>query len=96
MSKQAHTPGPWKVSGYHRAVLESKVSKDGCSITIANMPKCAGPGFEKGFNETNAKLIAAAPDLLKACQEALDYIGGYYKICPCKKLRKAIDKATTL
>lgn len=63
-----HTPGPWTISGYHRAVLQDKTSIDGCCLTIAHMPTCAGPGHGKRYNEANARLIASAPELLRECK----------------------------
>ena len=64
MSK--HTPGPWKVCGYNRAILQDKVSMDGCSLTIAELPICMGPQHPNGYDEANAALMAAAPELLEA------------------------------
>ncbi len=79
MSK--HTAGPWRVSGYHRAVLEKEVSRDGCSVTIAEMPPVAGPGFECGYNKANARLIAAAPELLKIVEQ-LDRLSDNAELIP--------------
>jgi hypothetical protein len=50
-----HTPGPWKLDGY--TVMKGL-------DTIAVCPN----GWSD--DEANARLIAAAPDLLKACQLA--------------------------
>lgn len=42
----------------------------------------------------NAKLIAAAPELLKACQEAMGNAGKMVKLELYNKLKAAIAKAT--
>ena len=67
--KQAHTPGPWEVSGYHKAILQNKRSIDGCKICIAELPHGSYPGGMVGYNEANARLIAAAPDMAEALSE---------------------------
>jgi len=35
------------------------------------------PGFPYGETETNAQLMASAPDLLEACEWALDWMSEY-------------------
>lgn len=59
-----HTAGPWKRQG--KFILQEKVI-NGCSLTIAKIPY-AGPDFQTKYNEGDANLIAAAPDLLEACK----------------------------
>lgn len=65
-----HTPGPWNVepavpgeaSGVHVfAANPAGCSEDGDLVTIADFIE----------NDANARLIAAAPDLLKACRVLL-------------------------
>ena len=64
--KTQHTPGPWELVG----------NKLGDTILSLN------PGYITLYKyrqmteeqKANAKLIAAAPDLLAACRKALDYI----------------------
>ena len=63
-----HTPGPWRVCGYNRAILQDKVSIDGCCLAIADLPTSMGPMHPHGYNEANANLIAAAPELLDAAE----------------------------
>ena len=89
-----HTPGPW-------AVTDDKLG-----VFSANMPlyqnkviaNCGAVARERAENEANARLIAAAPDLLAACQAAIEEqsIGMYGAISnECiAKLRAAIAKAT--
>ena len=59
MSK--HTPGPWERWG--RASPSQVISAGDCFVA-----QTLG-----GNDEANARLIAAAPDLLEALREAADY-----------------------
>ena len=51
------------------------------------------------MNKDDRRLIAAAPDLLEACKEAIDYINGHNDNEGCytpniiRKLEQAISKA---
>jgi hypothetical protein len=68
--KTQHTPGPWKVfdsdvnTGKHRSIWRA----DGCGTAIA---KIHGDPRSARENTANANLIAAAPDLLAACEMGL-------------------------
>ena len=55
--KIEYTPGPWHVTGYH---VEARA---GAIATVCD----AGDGDTEG--DANARLIAAAPELLAALQE---------------------------
>jgi hypothetical protein len=90
MSK--HTPGPWATN---ETRIESEHEhgwvNDGWIIA-----GCEGPDAR-----ANARLIAAAPDLLDACMALLDLVENWHPIegMPamseqCGKVRKAIAKAT--
>ena len=88
MSAQ-HTPGPW--------VVDRDASGNGISTTIESnrfwitgVIKFPGPGFS---DEANARLIAAAPELLEALCLLLDRIESPDGL-PMKKARAAIAKAT--
>lgn len=66
MTDSKHTPGPWYFDPEHRP------HHYGCNVG-AETGECiatVAPG-ENGDSETiaNARLIAAAPDLLAACEE---------------------------
>lgn len=68
---QKHTPGPWKLDG--RWVTDAAT---GC-VTVAELPVIpAYSEIDAGDyqNEANARLIAAAPDLLEACKVALTVV----------------------
>ena len=69
MSK--HTPGPWKIDGESDRVI---VAHDG--ETLAQTYFVYGDR-DRQYPQSiaNARLIAAAPDLLEACRFALSIIG---------------------
>jgi len=81
MSK--HTPGPWKVA------KPRKSYRDGNMMYGIVGPECVSDYEDWGFTEANARLIAAAPDLLDACKAALSDDQPYIEKC-----RAAIAKAT--
>ena len=60
-----HTPGPWES-------LDDCVRVDRPSDPDHHMMVCSIPGFLTG-NKANARLIAAAPELVEACRVALSY-----------------------
>ena len=68
-----HTPGPWKVDGN---VIRGDEKSNG-SVSVACILDVAYPyGRWAGESaQANARLIAAAPDLLEACKVALGIIG---------------------
>jgi len=86
-----HTPGPWRVekSGYTQIA---------CLVYAGDYPvlNTAVPPSSKEEWESNAKLIAAAPDLLEACKKALihfDHLGLVGTNGIMEDLRQAIKKA---
>ena len=72
MSK--HTPGPWLINRESEDVIEGKLSIESVnaetqlSYFIAQVDGCKS-------QEANARLIAAAPDLLEALDDAMDMLG---------------------
>lgn len=59
-----HTPGPWRMSGREVVGLKEKI--------ICEVPSY---GILRGkVDDANARLIAAAPDLLAACKMAAGII----------------------
>lgn len=89
-----HTPAPWTVTGNEIRVL------NGVPMLLATVNNSEGAKIN-GYNaEANAKLIAAAPELLEALKLAYDlleehqgeakwYLRGHYN-----KINAAIKKAT--
>lgn len=83
-----HTPGPWKVTRNNTGVRS--VDAHVCRVWM----------LRNGHGVANARLIAAAPDLLEALKILSDYpIAGGYALGPCisecdmKEIRAAIAKA---
>ncbi len=79
-----HTPGPWIVSPYAKNLVVTVDDKVG----IADVAMCA-PWIKKPPQEeqdANAKLMAAAPDLLNELKIL-------YETHPSESARKAIEKA---
>jgi hypothetical protein len=87
-----HTPGPWKV------VDESIVTSDD-NHCIAVIESDGGYEVVRPQRRANAKLIAAAPDLLTALEDLTDRVDlvlyrGYVGSARIKAARAAIAKAT--
>ena len=79
-----HTPGPWKVSRDTRTIFASTegagVLIRGVEQTIPQIAHVIGNGFAATLEEqkANARLIAAAPDLLSACRDVLEALDDRY------------------
>lgn len=80
-----HTPGPWQAK--HRAgkdgMFRTEIfsSEFGGIATCNWTPKNCGNGVTGTYREANARLIAAAPDLLEACIAALSDDQPYIEKC---------------
>ncbi len=81
-----HTPGPWAVctwashmplSGWPSEVCADDGEGDG--TTICMFYKVDLYDFDRAAVEANARLIAAAPDLLAACEAALDELEYFHE-----------------
>lgn len=68
-----HTPGPWAVMETHNGALSINVSPQVVIGTIG------GAGWHLGEQtaRANARLIAAAPDLLDMCERLLGFAHHY-------------------
>lgn len=68
-----HTPGPWRVEGdalrgwEHRVTAATFDNRD-MRLTVADIPNAYNLAKLDPEVEANARLIAAAPDLLEACR----------------------------
>lgn len=69
--RTAHTPGPWYVEATHTNQFLISL-KDGS--TIATIGEYVNEGGSLEQLEANARLIAAAPKLLRSCEELLERI----------------------
>lgn len=91
MTDAKHTPGPWYVEHHVEIPFDPDMLVNGCTITTDN--EHIAFGFGDGNGRANALLIAAAPDLLAACEAAIweaDNCDGRVSV---DALRAAIRKA---
>jgi hypothetical protein len=79
-----HTPGPWEAIG-------SNVASDDGMVAIT---KVLWPG-DNERDAANARLIAAAPELLAACRDALEVEEDMAQ-CPDSELAKRLRAAPAL
>lgn len=68
-TRASHTPGPWHLSRYGNFIRH--IQGDQTAPNICAVDVFGGPDGER---EANARLIAAAPDLLAALKGAVDTI----------------------
>jgi hypothetical protein len=77
-SEPKHTPGPWHVPGRpwyddNRSAVFSEADPNAGKLICANQHARFNPEqYEDGEVKANAKLIAAAPALFRACKAVLD------------------------
>lgn len=90
MTQSQHTPGPWIVQGDTYVTVNS--------LIIAHCKQAGNTTLEEA--QANARLIAAAPELLEALEDLIGYAehrfgdNDYYKNHGCmNKARAAIAKA---
>lgn len=73
MNTPTHTPGPWRASSVTTGGpppfwrIDGELNGDGSAATVV----CSLPHYGKD-NDANARLIAAAPELLEACRSLLE------------------------
>jgi hypothetical protein len=67
-----HTPGPWAVGQIVNNFVQI-VAPEYRTLTDADHVVCELREWRQPRCDDNAKLIAAAPELLAACRMALDY-----------------------
>lgn len=101
MTNAKHTPGPW---GIDRYVVKSGDDEGAEMLSIKNVCRISQqPNGHKQdeTDEANARLIAAAPELLEALERAADELhraqnsnGSQWLIDEEAKARAAIAKAT--
>ena len=79
--KTSHTPGPWQVGQSIDAILPTKNGEMRACFTVTEVPNyVAGGGvamthikMDADESNANARLIAAAPDLLAALEAAAEF-----------------------
>jgi uncharacterized protein YggU (UPF0235/DUF167 family) len=82
-----HTPGPWTVNGFGGSFEVLCRTRDGVAVSATEPPK-------DGI--ANARLIAAAPDLLEALSQfvrAVKFTSGVSLEFATQEAEKAIAKA---
>ena len=88
MSTQ-YTPGPWRIGTPPPNGEQTIGALNGLMVAVATT------GVEMEVTEANARLIAAAPELLEALQSVLDNCLDSEGLCAAHaKARAAIAKAT--
>lgn len=81
MSK--HTPGPWIVcvvdgeDGGYLSIEQDREALGGDEPSTIGEVYTSGEGIDMADGEANGALIAAAPDLLAACEAALSFGEGH-------------------
>lgn len=71
MSTAQHTPGPWDYNPTIRDIVIFGIATPGVSRRYAILHSLSENGvFNDAEDDANARLIAAAPDLLAACRNA--------------------------
>lgn len=94
MANAKHTPGPWVVGANSQCGIYVDSATTGATVAEAY------PDGNQDF-EANASLIAATPDLLAACEAALDRLEAAHARSPLEpglwtvrgNLKAAIAKA---
>jgi len=94
--KTKHTPGPWSVTEHGWS--QTGIYTDGVRIALIDIYDEATEENQdelEASTAANARLIAAAPDLLDALQEAKHMFAGEYPGHPTtERIFAAIEKAT--
>ncbi len=88
-----HTPGPWQ---QHAPRIDGKIDQTYREITAWNGFHPEGFGLSGFMSEADARLIAAAPEMLEALDKIACFAPGNGDVCEiiAKVARSAIAKAT--
>lgn len=93
-----HTPGPWRVEPYQGEDIEAEVC--GKWREVATLIDNAAMHDQRPIGtafirDANARLIAAAPDLLRACKMVADMAVSWQPLTPgdIAEVKAAIAKA---
>jgi len=92
MGDAKHTPGPWKVGTNHSAAVWATAGL--IASVYPGEPATSADDCDGPVSDANARLIAAAPDLLAACIAFRDAQGLTSLGEAHTKAREAISKAT--
>lgn len=94
----AHTPSPWKANRYRNHIrIAAHDRHRNASVRIAKVDFwSAGFGPGEAEQTANARLMAAAPDMLAALQEVSDYLDGLVDIVDGPEGEQLPNKAMSL
>ena len=99
MSETKHTPGPWRISGGSATTVQADyraINSEG-GVLIARALGYPNSGYFPSDDEAtaNARLIAAAPELLESLERCFNIMnnGGTWSIEDQAAARAAIAKA---
>jgi len=87
----AFTPGPWRISTQRPSRVASEVTRDDTGVRFVAECSSYEPGEWTDQDAANARLIAAAPELLEALQVTR---GQWIRSVNAKHCLDAIAKAT--
>ena len=92
-----HTPGPWKAGTLERGrFVVSAPRSNGRAICVMRNTQEQDPEHERNLEaDANARLIAAAPDLLNALNDAYECLSdhsGFLQSTTAIKIRAVIAK----
>lgn len=95
MMNHTHTPGPWTASKKLGAFCNSVAIEYSPGERIGYATHIPNRADGNASQFANARLMAAAPDMLTALQAMLNYanLGAYERADAVKKARAAIAKA---
>jgi len=85
----SHTPGPWHVHPWG----DNSYEINSTQLTVCNVPGFSDETVDSGSAESNARLIAAAPDLLEALEGLMPMWESGIDEPWVRKARAAIKKA---
>lgn len=96
MSESKHTPGTWTACEPFQDTFNKLISIKVGSAPAIEIARCYGPRKSQ-MADANARLIAAAPDLLAACKffmsEIWDMTTEQFSHGADKPIREAMEKA---
>lgn len=89
MSHNPHSPGPWTIS--NRAYIRAL---NGFVVAQVRMPNARGKEYHEGapYSRANARLIAAAPELLESLEWAVNEFDGNTRYDNAEQLQNCIEK----
>jgi hypothetical protein len=102
LEQMKHTPGPWNADGYHvrqSGINGTRMIADVCYTGPHHTPPAEYPKSCRFADEANARLIAAAPELLEALEMLINiepncFSSDAYERSLWQNARETIAKAT--